>query len=296
MTAAVATDRPTVLEPLFEASEPASASLRGGAMPAELKERYGGPLAIALRADRPTLVANFVSTLDGIVAFGEGRDGGGPISGYHEPDRFVMGLLRALADAVVVAAGTVRASADGGWAAADVHPASAAATAAWRSGMGLAEHPTTVVVTGSGDLPADHPGLLDPAREIVVATSRHGAERLARTGVPGHVRVRALTNGDRVTGENLVRLGEALGTPLMLCEGGPQLLGELVAGDVLDELFLTLSPQLVGREGDGRRGLVEGIGLTPESGRWHELLSVRRSTDHLFLRYRHASDQLEKRA
>jgi len=70
---------------------------------------YGGPLRIPLRADRPTIVANFVSTLDGVVSFGDpGAAGGSAVSGGSAEDHRLMGLLRTLGDAVMVGAGTVR--------------------------------------------------------------------------------------------------------------------------------------------------------------------------------------------
>jgi hypothetical protein len=78
---------------------------------AEIFGRFEGELTVELRPDRPTIVANFVSTIDGAVALGPGEPnaGGGEISGFSEADRFMMSLLRALADVVIVGAGTVRA-------------------------------------------------------------------------------------------------------------------------------------------------------------------------------------------
>lgn len=73
------------------------------------------------------MVANFVSTLDGVVAFDtDESSGGGEVSGFFDPDRFVMGLLRAMADVVLVGAGTVRSAPTHEWTARRVHPASAA--------------------------------------------------------------------------------------------------------------------------------------------------------------------------
>jgi riboflavin biosynthesis pyrimidine reductase len=275
---------------LFDRPDGSRALVRGPGMPDDLEHRYGGPLLVPLRDDRPTVIANFVSTLDGIVALGGGDlSGGGLISGFHEPDRFVMGLLRALADIVVVGAGTVRGSTDHAWIAEHVHPRSAEAFAAWRAEMGLPPKPATVIVTASGDVPLEHPGLNDPAIPIVIATTAAGAERLSgrRTaGRAAHVSIESLGAGTTLTGDDIAALGARLGARLILTEGGPHLLGELVGSDVLDELFLTLAPQLVGRRGAERLGLVEGLALPPERARWQELRSVRRSTDHLFLRYR----------
>ncbi|HET8785462.1 MAG TPA: dihydrofolate reductase family protein [Candidatus Limnocylindrales bacterium] len=284
----VVTSRRAPLHVLYEAtSVDRAADVRGQHMPPELRERYGGDLLIPLRNDRPTVIANFVSTLDGIVAFGGGDlSGGGLISGFHEPDRFVMGLLRALADVVVVGAGTLRGSTEHRWVAEHVHPASAEAFATWRSAMGLAPRPTTLFVTASGDIPLAHAGLRDRTIPVVIATTPAGAARLSKGALDDHVSIEAVGTSDRVSGKDLVALGARLGARLMLTEGGPHLLGEVVAADLLDELFLTLAPQLVGRSAPGRLGLVEGIALSPSEARWQDLVTVRRSDHHLFLRYR----------
>lgn len=275
------------LQTLWEAHDPGSLEVRGSGMPPDLERRYGGPLTIQLRPDRPTVVANFVSTVDGIVALGtDALSGGGLISGFHEPDRFVMGLLRALADVVVVGAGTLRGSDTHRWTPAHVHPASAASFAAWRESMGLSPAPTTVIVTAGGDIPGDHPGLADPTIPVVVATTPAGGSRLASATLGAHVAVRAVEGTEALSAQDVLRLASDDGARLILTEGGPHLLGSFVDADLLDELFLTVSPQLVGRAGQERLGLVEGVALSPEDGRWQDLVSIRRSTDHLFLRYR----------
>ena len=75
----------------------------------KLRNLYGGDLRFPLHRDRPYVIGNFVSTLDGVVSFEvPGKSGGGDISGFNEADRFIMGLLRASADAVIVGAGTLR--------------------------------------------------------------------------------------------------------------------------------------------------------------------------------------------
>ena len=280
-------ERGSALDRLWEAERETGVQLRGLGMPADLERRYGGELLVPMRRDRPTVIANFVSTLDGIVALGGGDlTGGGLISGFYEPDRFVMGLLRAIADVVVVGAGTLRGSSDHSWTAPHVHPRSAAAFADWRRSMGLAENPTTVIVTAGGDIPVGHPGLNDPRVPVVIATTEAGARRLASEPVGRNVTVEPLGAGAAVGGGDIVGLGARLGARVILTEGGPHLLGELVRDEVLDEIFLTLAPQLVGRAGNGRLGLVEGLALPPDESPWHELASVRKSGDHLFLRYR----------
>ena len=73
---------------------------------------------------------------------------------------------------------------------------------------------------------------------------------------------------------------------VILVEGGPQLMGDFFAGRLLDELFLTLAPQIAGRDGQVERpGLVMGQRFAPEHPLWGTLVSVKRSESHLFLRY-----------
>jgi len=76
------------------------------------------------------------------------------------------------------------------------------------------------------------------------------------------------------------------GHSLILSEAGPTVFASLVASGLVDELFVTVSPLLAGRDGRPRLGLVEGAELLPGAGAPAELLSVRRADAHLFLRYR----------
>jgi len=78
-------------------------------LPEGLRIQYGGDLRFPTVSEaRPYVIANFVSTLDGVVSFNiPGQSGGAPISGSNEEDRFIMGLLRASADAVLVGEGLV---------------------------------------------------------------------------------------------------------------------------------------------------------------------------------------------
>ena len=73
---------------------------------------------------------------------------------------------------------------------------------------------------------------------------------------------------------------------LILVEGGPHLLGDFFAEELLDEQFLTLAPQIAGRDDSGTRpGLVAGKLLAPGHPIWATLLGVKRGGNHLFLRY-----------
>ena len=283
-TGAVASARS--LHPLL-AAEWGGGEVRGRPMPKALSDRYGGELVVPLRSDRPTIVANFVSTLDGVVAFDtDGRSGGGEISGFHEPDRFVMGLLRALSDVVVVGAGTVRAAPDHTWTAGHVHPVSAGEFGAWRNDIGLATSPMTIVLTNRGDVPRDHPGLRSSAVPVTILTTEAGARRVRRLAFGPNVAIRTPAHADRVQPFDVVAAAAELGGRLILCEGGPHIFGQFARAKMLDELFLTLAPQLAGRATHRPRlGLIEGTAFDVADAPWAHLRSVHASGDHLLLRY-----------
>lgn len=266
---------------------------RGGHLPEGLREAYGGDLQVDLHADRPTVIANFVSTLDGVVAFDtDESSGGGEVSGFFDPDRFVMGLLRSMADVVLIGAGTVRAAPTHEWTARRVHPSSAALYAEWRTGMGVPTlEPTTVVATASGRINPKHPGLSAPDVPVIVATTRAGGRRLESAGLAPNARVAIAGTGAGVGAQKLVEIAGSIGAQLILCEGGPHLIGDLLGAGLLHELFLTIAPQIAGRdEGTPRLGFAEGVAFSVADAPWAELVSVRRASDHLFLRYRFGRD------
>lgn len=287
MLTAARPETPVALEPLV-AAPATSGPVRGGDLSAALRSKYGSELSIPLRADRPTAIVNFVSTLDGVISYNTPEAaGGGEISGHFEPDRFVMGLLRALADVVLVGAGTLRADPAGAWTPGSIYPGAAAEFAALRHRLGLAPTPITAVVTGTGAVDLRQPGLADPAVRVIVITTDVGEAALRRRAVPDHVGIRGM--GGRVTADGIVRSLGSDGAELVLCEGGPHLLGQLLEARTVDEMFLTLAPQLAGRSpSTPRLGLVEGTAFSVADAPWAHLADLRRAGDHLFARYRFA--------
>lgn len=259
----------------------------GGELGGELADRYDGDLRIPLRPDRPTVIANFVETLDGIVAMdAHGATGGGEVSGFSPTDRFVMGLLRALADVVLVGASTIRSSGRATWTPGGVFPDAARAYAALRAELGLAAAPTILIATSSGDL---DPGLpVFQARDvpIVIAAPLVVAGRLSRQAFGANVTVEPTGADGPEMLPALVDIAWRLGARVILSEAGPHLFAALVGAGLVDELFVTVSPQLAGRaNGSGRLAMVEGAALWPTQPRWARLRSVRRAGDHLFQRY-----------
>ena len=87
---------------------------------------------------------------------------------------------------------------------------------------------------------------------------------------------------------------EAEGSRLVLSEGGPSLLAQLVRERVLDELFVTTSPSLFGRfPDDGRKSLTNGLDL---GGAALELLSLRRHGSYVFSRYALSAEHAASRS
>lgn len=276
------------IDRLFDTAAPAG-RVRGGPLPPDLALRYDADLAIALRADRPTIVSNFVSTIDGVVAFDtEGRTGGREVSGASVPDRFLMGLLRATADAVLNGAGTVRSGAHHRWTPGYIYPPAAEAYAAWRRELGLvAAEPTTVIVSASGSIDPGHPGLNAQGVPAVIITTPTGATHLRDAGLPATVDVVVAGSGDEVDPVAIVDVLRDRALEVVVCEGGPNLLGGLIGAGLVDELFLTMAPQVAGRSPDAPRlTLVEGVAFAIDDAPWARLLSVIRAESHLFLRYR----------
>ena len=255
-------------------------------LPVELSRLYGS-LRIPALEGRQHVAGNLVTSLDGVVSLGvPGKSSGKDISGFNAHDRVLMGLLRAAAAAVVSGAGTLRASPGHVLTPEHACPALAAPYRQLREAMGLTRTPLNVVVSGSGDL---DPGMAVLAGEVpaLVVTTGEGARRLAGRGVSREVIVVAVP-GDgpistRAVREAIARTGTS---GLVLIEGGPHLMASFFAEGCLDEMFLTLSPQVAGRDGTIERpGLVAGVSLAPEHPAWGTLVSVRRAESHLFLRY-----------
>ena len=255
-------------------------------LPAALRTAYGGELGFGLA--RPYVVANFVETLDGVVSYRlPGRSEARLISGGHPADRFVMGLLRAACDAIVVGAGTLREEGDHVWTPDRVYPEAAQGYRALRDGLGKPPLPTLVLITGRGELDLGAPTFHVRDLPVVVLTTTRGAERLGRQKLPRGVRIRVAGEVGSLDATALLDAVVAeTGARLVLTEGGPTVLGRFLADRRLDELFLTVAPQIAGRDASAPRlALVEGRAFAPERAPWLALRSAKVAGDHLFLRY-----------
>ena len=245
-------------------------------MPRELESVYGH-----LGFQEPVLFSNFVESLDGVTTLGSKPSAGSEISGRNRADRFLMGLLRAFADAVLVGAGTLRATPGHHWTPEHIYPDMTESFADLRIGLGRKPRPRLVLLTGTGDVTVSHPAVVGGA---TIVTTAAGAARL-RDRLPDSCDVIEVGGDGPV---NLVKAIEELrsrGYASILTEGGPHVMGGLIAHQLVDEAFITISPVLAGRDEEPRLGMVAGVELLPGRGVWTKLLSARRHGDFVFLRY-----------
>jgi len=175
--------------------------------------------------------ANMVSTVDGAAGDATGSSAG--ISAAA--DQTLLGVLRALADVLVVGAGTARAE--------GYRPLPArAAFAERRAAAGQRAAAVVAVVTRSGDLDA-LPALVAPdAGTLVVTCASAPLDRLRERAGADNV---VVAGDDDVDPIRAVAALAERGLRRILLEGGPSLLGRVVAAGRLDELCLTWSPLLV---------------------------------------------------
>src|SRR5215510_7832754 len=156
------------------------------ALPQGLRDLYDGDLNFPVSpAQRPYIIGNFVCTLDGVVSFKvKGHSGGSAISGSNLVDRFIMGLLRASGDAVIVGAGTVHdVSPEGLWIPEYAYPDAKHLYTDYRlSVLGKPKYPLVVVVSGSGTLELGRAVFQTPEVPTVVITTPSGRDTLAKAG------------------------------------------------------------------------------------------------------------------
>ena len=159
-------------------------------VPDELEALYGGAIGL----DEPCVVANFVESLDGVVAVPRLPRSHAVIGDESEADKFVLALVRACSDAVVVGAGTLLASPKGTWRIDRAHPSTAEALAELRARRGRPPQPVVAVVTTGASLDPAHPVLESGA--LVLTTV--GAAAGIRARVHEAADVVAVNDGDNV--------------------------------------------------------------------------------------------------
>ena len=195
------------------------------------QERYTG-LGLDERAagDRPYVVCNFVSSADG-KATASGRTA--PLAAAG--DKAAFHLLRTQVDAVLAGTGTLGIERYG-------VPVRDERLIEIRLAEGRPAQPLAVIISRSGNIPFEIPMFANDRSRIVLYAPRGTAV----PGCPADVTVHEVDPAGFELGDALRSLRRDHDVRSLLCEGGPLLFNALLAEDLVDELFLTISPVLVG--------------------------------------------------
>jgi riboflavin biosynthesis pyrimidine reductase len=244
--------------------------------------------------DRPWVYANFVQTMDGVVSLKGAEAGGSDIGGLPE-DRWLMDLLRAHADALMVGMGTLREERNMGRPRrrGPVFRIMDEELQQLRTKLGRGRE-RNVLVTARADFQMSDYAVFDGEHvDVTVLTTHEGARRL-ETQHESHPWVDVVATDTAAHGDGVdlklavALLKERYGINYLLCEGGPLLYTGMVMDELIDEKFLTVSPMEVGLHGINglRPTILSGVGFGREDAvRWH-WLSCRKVDDFQFHRFR----------
>jgi 2,5-diamino-6-(ribosylamino)-4(3H)-pyrimidinone 5'-phosphate reductase len=214
-------------------------------------------------AARPYVIVNMISSVDGRTSMGGKAAGMG-----SSIDRRAMRTLRAKADAVMIGAGTLRAE---------------------RLSLGLDPStgvpPLALIVTETGNIPLEEHLIVEGGQEVLILLSDAVwvVDRLR--GVAQVMRAPADPTGAVDLDRALQALKAERGVESLVVEGGPGLNHALVSRNLVDELFLTVAPELVGGSAIQPLTLLSGPEIPARDRPTLELLSVHLADGELFLRY-----------
>ena len=213
------------LETLYDAPQGADLPL-----PPALASLYGR-LAFPSHPGRPSVIGNFVTTLDGVVSLNvPGQSGGGSISGSNPHDRMVMGAVacrgrrrdRRRRDVAASRCNTV-------WTAEYIYPPLADAYRQLRAALGKSEPPLNVIVTASGAIDMSLRVFQSGEVPVLVVTTQEGAQRIREHALPQLVQVEAVQQAGAISARRILEAASAVRqSDIVLVEGGPQLDGRFL--------------------------------------------------------------------
>ncbi|ELS34233.1 MULTISPECIES: RibD family protein [Pseudanabaena] len=221
---------------------------------------------------RPYIVFNMVSSVDGKATTYAGQ-----LTGLgSRPDRLLMKRLRSQFDAVLAGGTTLRHDA--------FIPTIPPELAEERQKNFPQPQPLGIVISTSGDLPSDH-RFWDAGKDLRVVLT--GEDTKIADWLTEKAQIFRFPTRDRQIDLKLglSRLFEQLGVKRLLVEGGPSLNYSLVSQGLADELFLTLSPHLVGGVDNMTVLGGTGFGLGGSDLPKLKLRSLYHHDSELFLRY-----------
>jgi riboflavin biosynthesis pyrimidine reductase len=253
--------------------------------------------------DRPWVYTNFVQSLDGVASF-RGKYASGGYIAQSEEDRWLMDLLRAHADALMIGLGTLveekRLGKPGNRG--PVFRIADDGVRSLREKLGRGRERNWFVTGSAAVLMNDYKVFDDERLDAGIVSTRKGAVRLIERNPT--IKADVLIGGADETvdfGEVLAFMRRERGIRYLLCEGGPTLNGSLARADLVDERFVTVSPIEIGLEIPPEQEPSEserahppktrpttfgGPGYTKDTATQWEWMSCRRVGEHQFSRYR----------
>lgn len=270
----------------------------GISLPDFIRDAYDSQWTIPTGQPGVYVYSNFVVSRDGRISFGEdGHSSGAEVSRHLPHDQWIMALLRARADAVMIGDGIVRREPYYLCRVEDVFPSGAMSFAKLRQLENRRERYLCVVVSLEGEMPADAAVFTDEGIDTLIATTSRGegaCRAIADSEQSRHCTVFVSDSGDG--GVDLPAVLSTLKSDYqvdsLLCEGGAILYGAMLSKGLIDDEFLTLSPIVVGPPvhlNERRPSLVDGTAFTSSSHPTSTLISVHRSENYLFIRSRYNS-------
>lgn len=287
-------DPMTRFEILFDHAEPS-------ALVDPVYDRYGNLGFRGPPPDRPWIFSNFVQSLDGIVSF-KGRHPLGSDISQSEEDRWLMDLLRAHADAVLLGINTLVEETRVVGGRGPVYRIEDPTVRELRRKLGRRKE-TNIFVTASFTVEMEAYRVFDgDLVETFIITTKAGLDRRRDKLPQSGTKVIVAGEGDHVDLPKAMQILRAdFGIEYLLCEGGPTLYGYMSHAGLIDEKFITVSPVEVGllvppeeKTGVADRSCPLSVrpttfmapGFTKETAPWWRWLSCRRVGDHQFSRYR----------
>lgn len=257
-------------------------------LPDPLLAIYPGNWYLSSPGERPYTYSNFAQSRDGRVSYNApGQAAGGVVTKFSRHDRWLMGLLRARADAILMGDNTMKVESEHIWNAAHIFPDDAHAYTELRKFEERNPEPLLVLVSYDGNLSYREAPFQRKDQHIVLATTVHGVDQARSADCAATLDVLEL--GEKMVDLNrLVRiLRSDYGVENLLCEGGPRVMGGMLKEKLIDEEFITLCPTFIGRSDEAfRPSYVEGVTWLPQDAPTTKPLSLHRAGDYLFLRTR----------
>lgn len=257
-------------------------------LPPAFRQIYGGDWRIPQIPGRPYTYTNFAQSRDGRISFNEpGLSTGGDVTGFNAHDRWLMGLLRTRADAVMSGDVTINLETEHIWSAEFICPSDASAFSALRQVEEYAPMPLLVILSLDGKLNFEGACFKHPDARVLLATTARGVAQVQDLPCPATVDLHNLGTQS----VDLQRLMQILysdyGVRNLLCEGGARAFASMLDAGLIDEEFVTFCPNFIGRTHERfRPSYTEGVAWLPTTAPYSKPISLRRAGDFLFMQTR----------